>query len=117
MEFKNNLEKLMHEKDITAAELSRVSKVGEVSIHYYLNGKQEPTAATINKLANALGISSDDLLQTKFSDNNFAIDPAARQLLEERKVLASKSSKATLDQLKQINKIIDALIGEKDYDD
>jgi hypothetical protein len=51
------------------------------------------------------------------SNNNFAIDPAARQLLEERKILASKSSKATLEQLKQMNKIMDALFGEKDYDD
>jgi transcriptional regulator with XRE-family HTH domain len=107
---------LKKQKGLTSEELAKLSGVPIGTLNKILNGQSKnPQLETLAALARVLECSIDDF-DTSFN-NNFAIDPAARQLLEERKVLASKSSKATLEQLKQMNKIMDALFGEKDYDD
>jgi transcriptional regulator with XRE-family HTH domain len=120
MEFKDILKAIMAEKDLKQADLCRMTNIPTSLMSNYLSGIKSPALSNSKLIASALDVSLDVLSGKEpiyESNNNFAIDPAARQLLEERKILASKSSKATLEQLKQMNKIMDALFGEKDYDD
>ena len=83
----------------------------------YLNGIKSPALSNSKLIAQALNVSLD-ILSGKESMNLdiYPEDEISRQLLEERKILASKSSKATLEQLRQLNKIMDAIIGDEDND-
>lgn len=61
-EFGRRLYKLMLEQGWNQSELARRSKLPRDSISVYINGKSLPTAASLQKLANALGKEPVDLL-------------------------------------------------------
>jgi transcriptional regulator with XRE-family HTH domain len=119
--FSRNLKRYMAINNKVRNEICEALKIPYTTFTDWEKGNIYPRIDKIEMLANYFKIQKSDLIEEKYDifpeNNNFAIDPAARQLLEERKILASKSSKATLEQLKQMNKIMDALFGEKDYDD
>ena len=119
--FSRNLKHYMTINNKGRSEICESLKIPYTTFTDWEKGNIYPRIDKIEMLANYFGIQKSDLIEDKYdiypNNRNLDIDPAARQLLEERKVLASKSSKATLEQLKQINKIMDALFGEKDYDD
>jgi predicted transcriptional regulator len=89
-------------------------EISAKTLYGYENGVSSPDVDTFMLLCSFYGI--EDFADFDSNNNVIDIDPAARQLLEERRVLASKSSKATLEQLKQMNKIMDALFGENNDD-
>ena len=56
-EFKERLDEAMRIRDISAAELSRISKVNEGSISQYRAGKYKASQRSLDKLARALNVS------------------------------------------------------------
>lgn len=59
--FSENLKLAMVAKGYNITELSRRAGIGKPSISQYLSGKNKPSKARINVLANALGIDSNEL--------------------------------------------------------
>lgn len=94
--------------------------ISKSSVSTWKNLGRTPKNEQLKMVASYFGVSVDYLLgnEKKPSEDSFEepIDEDARELLNERRVLASKSKKATVEQLKQMNKIIDALIGSDDDD-
>jgi len=58
-----NLKKIRTAKKMSQGDISRVLDVHRAYISGIENGKRNPTLATIEKLANALDISVDELLK------------------------------------------------------
>ena len=59
--FSENLKLAMVAKGYNITELSRKAGIGKPSISQYLSGKNKPSKARINVLADALGIDSNEL--------------------------------------------------------
>ena len=58
-----NLKRIRTEKDISQVDVSRSLGVSRGFVSNIENGKTNPTLATIARLANAVGVSSDELLK------------------------------------------------------
>ena len=58
-----NLKKLRIKKDISQIELARMLSVDRSFVSNIENGKNNPTLSTITSLAQALGVSTDELLK------------------------------------------------------
>lgn len=58
----NNMKKLRLAKGISQGDIARALKVGRGFVSNIENGKTNPTLATIAKLARAIGVSVDKLM-------------------------------------------------------
>jgi transcriptional regulator with XRE-family HTH domain len=58
-----NMKRIRTKKKISQGDIARVLKVDSGYISTIENGKKNPTLATIQNLADALGISADELLK------------------------------------------------------
>lgn len=101
MEFKDSLRQILNEKGVTPAELSRRSGVTEASISYYLSGRHAPSAPAVGKLAKALNVSADTLLQSKYAgktpeasnetaDNTDTLTADEKQLIDDYRELSTQ---------------------------
>ena len=59
----NNLKRMRIEKSISQGDIARSLSVSRGFVSNIENGKTNPTLATITRLANAIGVSSDELLK------------------------------------------------------
>jgi len=59
----NNLKRIRTKKGITQGDIARSLGVSRGFVSNIENGKTNPTLATIARLANAIGVSSDELLK------------------------------------------------------
>ena len=58
-----NLKRIRTEKSITQGDIARLLGVSRSFVSNTENGKTNPTLATITKLANAIGVSANELLK------------------------------------------------------
>jgi len=58
-----NMKRIRAKKKMSQGDIARALDVHRAYISGIENGKRNPTLATIQKLANALGISADELLK------------------------------------------------------
>jgi transcriptional regulator with XRE-family HTH domain len=58
-----NLKKVRAKKKLSQGALARLLKVDKGYISNIENGKKNPTLATIQRLADALGVSADELIK------------------------------------------------------
>jgi len=58
-----NLKRIRSDKNMSQGDIARALGVDRGYISNIENGKRNPTLATIQKLANALGVSADELLK------------------------------------------------------
>ena len=58
-----NLKRIRTEKDISQVDIARSLGVSRGFVSNLENGKTNPTLATITRLANAVGVSTDELLK------------------------------------------------------
>ena len=58
-----NLKRIRTEKNISQGDIARSFGVSRGFVSNIENGKTNPTLSTIAKLANAIGVSSDELLK------------------------------------------------------
>lgn len=79
--FACRLKKLRQEKKFTQKELAILLNVSQNAVYNWENGKREPSMDMITKIANALGVSEQELLG--FSDRAYALHKA----VEEQEVL------------------------------
>lgn len=61
--FGQNLKRIRTKKKMSQGDIARALYVHRAYISGIENGKRNPTLATIQKLANALGVSADELLK------------------------------------------------------
>ena len=61
----SNLQKVLKRRNMTYAELSRISGISETTISVIARGKHEPTASKLKSIAVSLGVSTDWLLGIK----------------------------------------------------
>ncbi|MCM3128984.1 LexA family protein [Paenibacillus provencensis] len=60
--FAQNLRRIRESKNITKSELARRIEVSDVQIGYWENGKNEPRMGKVQQLADALGVTMDELI-------------------------------------------------------
>jgi len=58
-----NMKRIRAKKGMSQGDIARALEVDRGYISNIENGKKNPTLATIQKLANALGVSADELLK------------------------------------------------------
>ena len=58
-----NIKRIRAKKNMSQGDIARALEVDRGYISNIENGKKNPTIATIQKLANALGVSADELLK------------------------------------------------------
>jgi transcriptional regulator with XRE-family HTH domain len=58
-----NMKRIRAKKEMSQGDIARALEVDRGYISNIENGKKNPTIATIQKLANALGVSADELLK------------------------------------------------------
>ena len=58
-----NMKRIRAKKKMSQGDITRALEVDRGYISNIENGKKNPTIATIQKLANALGVSADELLK------------------------------------------------------
>ena len=58
-----NMKRIRVKKKMSQGDIARALEVDRGYISNIENGKKNPTIATIQKLANALGVSADELLK------------------------------------------------------
>lgn len=61
MEFGYRLRRIMYKKGMTQAELSELTGISQPQISTYLSGKNSPSFYKVDRIAKALGCSTDDL--------------------------------------------------------
>ena len=59
--FYKNVKQIMQEREITQADLMRLTGIGKTSISQYLSGKNEPSKRRKIQIAEALGVTLEDL--------------------------------------------------------
>jgi transcriptional regulator with XRE-family HTH domain len=117
---RENIEKLMNEKGWTRYRLAKESNLGQSTVHEIMSGKKKtPTSTTLQKLANALGVS----VNAFFDDEVTEIIPVK----EENKVDAEKQRQIrtvaahledkdlTPKKLKLLSDYIDALFDDSEW--
>lgn len=62
IEFSKRLYKMLERKRITQLELSKLTGISTVTINKYIKRKATPSLHTANKIARALGCSTDELI-------------------------------------------------------
>ena len=62
--FADNLRKAMYERGLTMAALSKKAEVSSKAIRKILDGQNNTSMKTVNKLANALAVGPDMLLKS-----------------------------------------------------
>ena len=58
-----NMKRIRTKKNMSQGDIARALEVDRGYISNIENGKKNPTLATIQRLANALGVSADELLK------------------------------------------------------
>lgn len=110
--FPERLKNLRREKDFSQQELGDLAEVHYTHIGRYERGQSKPSTDTIGKLADALGVSVDFLLDG-------STDDVARAEFEDRDLLRQFQELQTLDaEDKRVVKVlIDAFLAKRKIQD
>ncbi|AGX41444.1 helix-turn-helix domain-containing protein [Clostridium saccharobutylicum] len=113
----DNIKRLMTVKNITSKKLAEMVGVSPTHISYILNNKREPSMELLNKIATALGVSIDEVFQTKSlnepssSSKNTSHDEKKKQISTVAAHLEEKN--LTPQKLKLLNDYIDILFNDE----
>ncbi|WP_206608188.1 MULTISPECIES: helix-turn-helix domain-containing protein [Clostridium] len=113
----NNIKKLMSINKITAKKLAEIVGVSPTHISYILNNKREPSIELLGKIANALGVSIDEIFQDKASTEPSSLSEISLNNEKQKQIntvaahLEEKS--LTPQKLKLLNDYIDILFNEE----
>ena len=67
--FGKNLLKVLEEKHVTQQQLADAVGISNVSVNRYISGERNPSAETVAKMAQALGVTTDTLLESEKSSS------------------------------------------------
>ena len=71
-----NIKKLRKDKGLTQDKLSEITKISIASIQRYESGKRQPNIQTVNKFAQALNVSLDDLVGNEYNKSKLELENA-----------------------------------------
>ena len=109
MEFMNRLNEALKERDMTAAELARISGVNEGAISQYRKGKYKPAQSNLDRLAHALNVPIPWLM------GNDIESPFQNKLTEKEKIILDKIRK--LKDISVLETYIDFLITQQNKEE
>lgn len=69
MELNERIRMLMEEKKLTQKELASLSNITEASMSKYLSGERMPRIDIVVNIANALGVTTDELIGHDIEDD------------------------------------------------
>ena len=69
MEIKERIRMLMESKHLSQKELANLSGITEVSMSKYLSGERTPRIDVVVNIANALGVTTDELIGNDIEDD------------------------------------------------
>lgn len=78
-----NLEKILKQKNVSQAQLARWCGVSRVAVTYWVQGKNRPSYEMLNKIAEVLNCSMDELTNTR-SETRRLIDNKLDTLTEKQ---------------------------------
>ena len=61
--FSDNLNRILKEKGMSHYRLAQITEIGHDSMSLYRNGKRKPQIHNLKKIADALNVKIDDLLE------------------------------------------------------
>lgn len=113
----DNIKKLMSINKITAKKLAEIVGVSPTHISYILNNKREPSIELLGKIANALGVSIDEIFQDKVSKESSSLSefPLNNEKQKQINTVAAHLEEKSLtpQKLKLLNDYIDILFNEE----
>lgn len=92
------IQRLLDEKGITRREFSAMTGLTEAAISRYITGQREPKSVTLSIIANALGVSMDELLGTRCEDPT-RLDDAVRLVARNANEITPEQKKRLVDAL------------------
>ena len=98
-----NIKKIRLERNLKQSELADMAKISRVAIGNYERGTREPTATILNKIATALGVTINDLVE-KISFEGETLEEITSQL-NNNELISEKRKKQLLDILQPKIKI------------
>lgn len=117
---KENVEKLMNKKGWTKYRLAKEANLGQSTVHEIMSGKKKtPTSTTLQKLAEALGVSVNEFFDDEITEN--------APVKEEKKIDSEKQKQIrtvaahledkdlTHKKLKLLSDYIDALFDDDEW--
>lgn len=99
MEFNERIKMLMENKHLTQKELASLAGITEASMSKYLSGSRTPRIDVVVNLANALGVSTDELIGNE-------IEKDGMDLLRLKTVLARGVEKMSEEDKKELIKFL-----------
>ncbi len=113
----DNIKKLMSVNKITAKKLAEIVGVSPTHISYILNNKREPSIELLGKIANALGVSIDEIFQDKASNDLSSLSEISLNNEKQKQIntVAAhlEEKNLTPQKLKLLNDYIDILFNEE----
>jgi len=106
--FAERLRALRRQKNLSQAEFSKIVGVHSIHISRYERGISKPNSGTLKKLAEALGVTADYLIEGKTTD-------AAKARLEDKELLQmfKEIEKLPKEDKSFVKRVIDALLTKK----
>ncbi|MGK0469050.1 helix-turn-helix domain-containing protein [Clostridium sp.] len=90
-----NIKKIRLERNLKQSELADMAKISRVAIGNYERGTREPTATILNKIATALGVTINDLVE-KISFEGDTLEEITSQL-NSNELISEKRKQHVLD--------------------
>ena len=113
----DNIKNLMSINKITAKKLAEIVGVSPTHISYILNNKREPSIELLGKIANALGVSIDEIFQDKVLKESSSLSefPLNNEKQKQINTVAAhlEEKNLTPQKLKLLNDYIDILFNEE----
>ena len=113
----DNIKKLMNINKITSKELATMVGVSPTHISYILNNKRDPSVELLGKIANALGVSIDEIFENKTSKdaNNSSVKNVDDEKQKQIDTIAAhlEEKNLTPKKVKLLNEYIDLLFNEE----
>ena len=113
----DNIKKLMSVNKITAKKLAEIVGVSPTHISYILNNKREPSIELLGKIANALGVSIDEIFQDKDTKEPSSLSEISLNNEKQKQIntVAAhlEEKNLTPQKLKLLNDYIDILFNEE----
>ena len=97
------LQSLLAEKSISQKEFAAMTGLTEAAISRYCSGAREPRSITLATMANALGVSVDELLGTPCEDPN-ALDDAVRLVARSANQMSPEKKRELINALLEFSK-------------
>jgi len=100
--------------NVSQVELAEAVGVSQASVSWWCKGTKMPRMGKIQAIADYLGIKKSDLVNLPMPTD---VEIKQDELFEKRKVLFSRSNKATKEDLDKILQIIDMVLGDDKNED